>query len=176
MKNSKVLTIVLVAVFTVFLWTLPGTDRASAAACPTCDDGNSCTTDVCNSDNTCSNINSCGGIIPCGRHGNDPVTPWDDSAPCTFCHLVLLMQLLIEFLLKLAAVVSILVIVYAGLRYMLAAGDTSGMQTAKTALRYALTGFAVVFISWALVSTILTMLGYIDPITGTWYAVDCGIA
>lgn len=114
------------------------------------------------------------GIIPCGRAtDNDDTTGWDESKPCTLCHIPLVGQLVIEFLVKMAAVFAVLSLIGGGLVYIVAAGSTSTMEKAKTIIRYALFGFLVVFIAWAIVNSILATMGYTDPIGGEWYMMDC---
>lgn len=115
-----------------------------------------------------------GGIVPCGRSVDDPNTlKWDESEPCTLCHISLLGQLIIEFLVKIAAVFAVLSLIGGGLVYIVAAGNTSTIEKAKTMIKYALLGFLVVFIAWAVVNSILATMGYTDPIGGEWYMMDC---
>jgi streptogramin lyase len=114
-----------------------------------------------------------GGLVPCGREDDDGSTPWVESDPCTFCHLILMTQLIIEFLVKLAGIVAMLAIALGGLLYIFSAGNQSRMESAKTGIKYALIGFVIIFIAWAVVGTLLAMLGYIDPLNGEWYVVNC---
>jgi len=113
------------------------------------------------------------GLVPCGRMCDVATTSFDERAPCTLCALVLMVQLVIEFLVKLAAVVALFAITAGGLLYMFSSGNQSRMEAAKIGIKYALLGFVVIFIAWAVVATILAMLGYIDPLNGEWYVVNC---
>ena len=122
---------------------------------------------------TCS-ISGSGGLIPCGKSCDDPdTTKWVETDPCTLCRLILMGQLIIEFLVKMAAIFAIFAIVGGGLLYVLAAGNQGAIEKAKTMIKYALLGFVVVFIAWAVVDSILVMMGYIDPISGEWYIMNC---
>ena len=114
-----------------------------------------------------------GGLIPCGRSCNDPGTGRNECVDCTLCHLILMGQLIIEFLVKMAAIFAILALVGGGLVYVFAAGNQGTIEKAKTMIKYALLGFVVVFIAWAVISSILATMGYIDPIGGEWYMMDC---
>jgi hypothetical protein len=115
-----------------------------------------------------------GGLIPCGRGCDDPnTTARNECAPCTLCHIILMGQLIIEFLVKMAAIAAILALVGGGLVYVFAAGNQGTIEKAKTIIKYALFGFVVVFIAWAVVDSILVMMGYIDPINGDWHMMDC---
>ena len=113
------------------------------------------------------------GLIPCGRSCDDPDTTWEEDKPCDLCSLVLMGQLIIELLLKLAAVFAILAIAFGGFVYMFAVGNSGTIDKAKSIIKYTLIGFLIVFIAWAIVNTLLTMFGYIDPVGGAWHSVDC---
>jgi len=118
---------------------------------------------------------STGGIVPCGRNDDNPDTPWKEDVPCNACHLILMIQLIVDFLLKLVGVVALFVIVVSGLVYMLSVGNSSRMESAKTAVKYSLVGFSVIFVAWAVVSTILILFGYSDPLGGEWYTLNCDV-
>ncbi len=121
----------------------------------------------------CPNIDDTAGLIPCGRNYNDLDTTWDECAPCNLCSVILMSQLIIEFMVKLAGVAAMIAIAIGGFLYMFAAGKQGAIDTAKSMIKYVLIGFIIVFIAWALIDTVLTMFGYIDPIGGEWYEIDC---
>ena len=114
-----------------------------------------------------------GGLIPCGRGCDDPTTDWIENNPCTPCSLILMGQLIIEFLVKISAVLALIAITFSGLLYMFAAGSSGAIEKAKSMMKYTLLGFVLVFIAWAVVDSILVTMGYIDPIGGEWYVIDC---
>ena len=114
-----------------------------------------------------------GGLIPCGRNCDVAGTPWLEDDPCTLCHLILMGQLIIEFLVKMAAIFAILALVAGGLVYVFSIGSAGTIEKAKTIIKYALLGFTVVFIAWAVIGTILTAMGYMDPLGGEWHMMDC---
>lgn len=116
-----------------------------------------------------------GGLVPCGREDDNSSTRWDETKPCNLCHLVLMIQLIIDFLLKLSAVVALFAIVLGGLLYIFSSGNQSRMESAKSGIKYALLGFVIIFIAWAMVATVLAILGYIDPLNGEWYIVNCNV-
>lgn len=121
---------------------------------------------------TCS-ISGIGGLIPCGKNCDDPDTTWVETKPCNLCKMILMGQLIIEFLLKISAVAAILAIALGGMLYVFAAGSQGTIEKAKSMIKYVIVGFIIVFIAWALVDTILVMFGYIDPIGGEWYSINC---
>ena len=115
-----------------------------------------------------------GGLIPCGRDCDDlSTTGWKENDPCTLCSLILMGQLIIEFLVKIAAILALLSIALAGFFYIFAAGNVGAIEKAKSIMKYTLLGFVLVFIAWAVVDSMLITMGYIDPIVGEWYVVDC---
>ncbi len=110
------------------------------------------------------------GLIPCGRDCNVTTTSYTEDQPCTLCHLILMMQLIMDFLFKIAAVVAAFFIAASGTMYIFAAGRPEMMTLAKTTFKVTLLGFGLIFIAWILVNTILTMFGYIDPLgDGEWH-------
>ncbi len=112
-----------------------------------------------------------GGLIPCGRNTDDPSTDWNECKACNLCSMLLMGQLLIELLMKLAVIAAALAIVLAGFAYVFAAGKQETIGKAKDMVKYAIIGFIVVFIAWIVVNSVLAVMGYIDPLGDEWYAV-----
>ncbi|MCK5466556.1 hypothetical protein KAI56_03630 [Candidatus Parcubacteria bacterium] len=122
----------------------------------------------------CEEVPGSAGLIPCGKSMNDPNTEdWNECAPCNPCSLILMGQLIIEFLVKLSAVLALIAITFAGLLYVFAAGSSGAIEKAKSMMKYTLLGFLLIFIAWAIIDSILVTMGYIDPIGGEWYVIDC---
>ncbi len=119
----------------------------------------------------CGVSEEAGGLIPCGRNTDDPSTAWNECEECDLCSMILMGQLLIELLMKLAVIFAALAIVAAGLAYMFAAGKAEIIGKAKDMIKYALIGFVIVFIAWVAVDGVLSVMGYIDPLDGKWYTV-----
>ena len=125
-------------------------------------------------DCVCQDVSGSAGLIPCGKSVNDPDTnPRNECAPCTPCSLILMGQLIIEFLVKIAAVLALIAITFAGLLYIFAAGSSGTIEKAKSMIKYTLLGFVLVFIAWAVIDSILITMGYIDPVGGEWHVIDC---
>lgn len=119
----------------------------------------------------CTDITGSAGLVPCGRHINDPNTVWNECAPCNLCSMALMGQLTVEFMVKIAAVAATVAIIFGGFLYIFAAGRNDLMAKAKSMIKYTLLGFVVVFVAWAAVDTILAAFGYIRPITGSWHMI-----
>ncbi|MDD3006990.1 MAG: right-handed parallel beta-helix repeat-containing protein [Candidatus Pacebacteria bacterium] len=117
----------------------------------------------------CSIAKESGGLVPCGRNTDDPDTDWNECDKCGLCSVVLMGQLIIQFLMKMAGITAILAIIFAGFLYIYAVGRSDVISKAKSMIKYVLIGFTIVFSAWVIVNTILTLLGYIDPLGGEWY-------
>lgn len=174
--TERILTI-FIAVFVVsFLLFSIGPETANAAfSTPTCAAGDGCLPDCGDPDcnpSTC-NIAGSGGLIPCGKNCNDPDTPWTETRPCDLCSLFLMGQLIIEFMVRLSGAIALIAIAIGGFLYVFAGGSSSGLEKAKSMIKYSLLGFIVVFVAWAVVDSILITTGYIDPVGGEWYTIEC---
>lgn len=121
----------------------------------------------------CANIPNSAGLVPCGKNQNDPATAWNECDSCTLCRLILMGQLIIELLVKMAAIAALVSIAFGGLLYVFSIGSQGTIETAKSMIKYTLIGFVIVFIAWALINTIMATTGYIDPLGGNWYAINC---
>ncbi len=190
-KISSKISIHIAIMFLLSIFTFAfAADSASAAfSTPTCAGGDGCLPN-CNpaTDPTCVPacaipdpdctpatcfISGSGGLIPCGKSCEDPDTAWDERRPCDLCSLFLMGQILIEFMVKLSGAAAMIAIAIGGFLYVFAAGSQSSIEKAKSMIKYTLLGFVIVFIAWAIVDSILTSAGYIDPIGGDWYTIEC---
>ena len=145
-----------------------------------CDlDGEVCTVDRCLSKDgglTSSCVagpDACGGLIPCGRMVDDPTTDIIESNPCSLCTLIYTVQLIIKFLIKIAIVVALIAIAFGGFLYISAAGSQEAIEKAKSIIKYAIIGFIVILVAWVIIDSVLATAGYIDPIGGEWYMMNC---
>lgn len=122
---------------------------------------------------TCVDISGTSGLVPCGKKINDPDTSWNECDPCNLCHFFFMGQLIVEFLVRLSGVASLVAISIGGLLYAFSAGNSGLIEKAKSIIKYTLIGFIIVFIAWAIVDSILYATGYIDPMGGEWYSIEC---
>lgn len=119
----------------------------------------------------CSSIEGSGGILPCGKNVDDPSTAWNECNACDLCSMVLMGQITITFLIKIAAFAAALAIAFAGYVYVFAVGKEELIRTAKEMIKYSLIGVLIIFLAWAIVDSVLSTLGYIDPMGDSWYTV-----
>ena len=93
----------------------------------------------------CPKLQGSKGLIPCGKNYDDPDTDWDECAYCSLCSFIFMGQLIVEFLLKITAVVAVLAIAAGGFLYMFAAGSQGTIDNAKSIIKYALIGFVIIY-------------------------------
>jgi len=112
-----------------------------------------------------------GGMVPCGRENNDPATPWDDTEPCSLCYLIMLLNQITNFLLKIASAIAILAFVITGFLFITSSGNPERKNLAKTSFKWIIVGFFIIFLAWLFVDFLLSVWGYLDPLGGKWEVV-----
>ena len=117
-----------------------------------------------------------GGLIPCDRKWNDPATTWDDTESCRLCHMIILANSIINFLMKLVILITVLALVVGGLIYVKTSGDASLIVSAKQNVNKILYGFVLIFIVWVVVNLIMVLFGFVDPLgDGNWAVFSCDL-
>ncbi|MCK4592548.1 hypothetical protein KAT63_03890 [Candidatus Parcubacteria bacterium] len=117
-----------------------------------------------------------GGLIPCDRKWDDPATAWDDTKPCNLCHIIILANSIINFLMKLVVLITVLALVVGGLIYVKTSGDASLILSAKQNVNKILYGFVIIFIVWVIVNLIMVLFGFVDPLgDGNWAVFSCDL-
>jgi cell wall-associated NlpC family hydrolase len=102
-------------------------------------------------------------LVPCGLDG---------KADCTLCHLVLGFKNIYDYLLYVVLLpAAILVIIIAGVMYIVSSGSKGLIEKAKSAFVYALTALVLALLAWLLINATLHALGYTNA--GNWYTFTC---
>lgn len=102
-------------------------------------------------------------LVPCGLEG---------KADCTLCHLVIGFKNIYDYLLYVILLPgTILVVVIAGLIYMVSSGDKGLIEKAKSALIYAITAMILALLAWLIINATLYALGYQN--VGNWWTFTC---
>ena len=70
-----------------------------------------------------------------------------------------LISILINFLLWAVGILSVIMIIFSGFRYITSAGDASKTKSAQTALTYSIVGLIVAVLAWVIVKMILRQFG-----------------
>jgi len=107
-----------------------------------------------------------GSLVPCGGTG---------QPTCQFCHIFVLINNIISFILTcLAPIVAGLMLVIGGL-YLLAAGPSpEKVSQAKSIITAAVIGIVIIFVAWVFLNTFLDAIGVAEW-TGlkTWWEIKC---
>lgn len=114
-------------------------------------------------------------LVPCGRSSGTAA----EQAPCTVCHLVIGGKGVIDYGLQIMTFVAIAVIVAMAIFYIVSTGDEGMMQTAKSGIKAALIGFAVMLGAWLIVNTTLRILSATIPglgITASGFTFSCDVS
>jgi len=118
------------------------------------------------------------GLVPCGSSQDDATTlNVDESQICTLCHLIVGIQNIVSFGLKLLITVGAVGIFIAGVMYIISSGNEGMMTNAKAFLTASLTGFTIVLCAWLIVNVTMwilsaeTKLG-VEEATN-WYTFSC---
>ena len=120
-----------------------------------------------------------GGLVPCA---GDSIF----KNRCTLCDLIVGMQNIIDWGMKILVVVALVAIVAGAIMYIISAGNSGMMESAKTVIKQALWGVVIVLGAWVIVNTILWMItsrlftgtgtangSFMD--IGSWYDFDCRV-
>ena len=70
-----------------------------------------------------------------------------------------LISILINFLLWTVGVLSVVMIIFSGFRYITSAGDAAKTKSAQTALTYSIVGLIVAVLAWVIVKMVLKQFG-----------------
>jgi len=107
------------------------------------------------------------GLVPCGRHSDNPETPWNERDPCEFKHIFLLLKNILDLLLwRVGLVVLVLLAMATAVIFYFSMGAPTTMAKVKSILKSAGTGYAIVLLAWIIINLILRILGFT---MGAWW-------
>lgn len=95
-------------------------------------------------------IASAAGLVPCGGTGEEM---------CTLCHLIVGIDGLINYGFSIMVVVGLMMLVAAGVIYVISAGNEGMMTMAKSLVKNASIGFALILGAWLIVTTVMWIMG-----------------
>jgi uncharacterized membrane protein YgcG len=111
------------------------------------------------------------GIVPCGGPSNDT------TGMCTLCHLIVGIKKIFDYAFLIFVGVALLMLVVAGIMYIVSAGSTAMMESAKKLMKSVLAGFALVLLGWLIVNyTMIILSAHTNlGVTGAtnWYTFTC---
>lgn len=97
--------------------------------------------------------------------------------PCTFCHLFVLVNEVVNFVLfDIIPLVAVLLIILGGYYFFLSAGDPSRVEKGKKILMALAGGVFLMYGSWLIVSVLLSGIGVSEWTgLGSWFEIQCDI-
>ena len=98
--------------------------------------------------------------------------------PCTICHLFVMIEGAINFiLLEIVPIISVLMLVAGGILLYFGGLSPSQFNQAKSLLISALIGLVIIYGSWVIVNTVLVALGIADWVGfgNGWFQIQCEI-
>lgn len=104
-------------------------------------------------------------LVPCGK----------GATACTLCDLIVGFSNLTKYLLGLLVTISIAGLFFAGVMYIISAGDDGMMKSAKDFAKACLMGFVIVLGAWLIVSIALWVVAANFGNIGhsNWYTFSC---
>lgn len=96
--------------------------------------------------------------------------------PCTICHLFILLDNIIDFLVKISFVLAGFFIAWGGILILVAGGNPGKIEEGKKAMTAAIMGLLIVLVSWVVIDTVLLNLANPAAFPGwawPWHTINC---
>jgi hypothetical protein len=107
------------------------------------------------------------GLVVCALNSDKTETPTlDESAPCTLCHIVLMGKNVIDWITKLMVIIAIVVMVAMAIYYIVSAGNSGMIETAKKGIIASLVGVAIILSAWLIINTVLFLFAGSSFVSG----------
>lgn len=103
------------------------------------------------------------GLVPCGGVGQEA---------CQTCHVVMLIDGVVDWLIAILSIIAAIIFVYAGARMVVSMGDVSAKETAKRLVSNVIIGYTIVLACWLLIDTGVKAL-LSEQNYGTWNQIQC---
>lgn len=104
-----------------------------------------------------------GGLVPCGESLSELLSGgFKSGSACTWCHLFVLINNIINFLAQILFGVTTLMVVYGGVRYLMSFGSPGMIQKAKGIITSALWGLIIGLLSYVIVGTLINTIAGIQ--------------
>lgn len=112
-------------------------------------------------------ISLAAGLVPCGG---------EDEAPCTLCHIFLLLDNILNFLFfTIVPPLAILMIAIGGAMFLFSSGNPKLLGQGKEVLKATLIGLFIIYGSWVLVKLFFLGIGVAEwtGLKEGWFQIDC---
>ena len=117
-----------------------------------------------------------GGLVPCGRTYDDPCTLTCECAPCTLCHLFVLIKRIIDFLaIDIIFPLAVLMFVIGGVMFLTAGGSSDRISMVKKILTATAIGVLICFTSWLIINEIINVLVPAASPLKAWNTISCDV-
>lgn len=113
-----------------------------------------------------------GPIVPCGGLDSEGAA----QVPCKFCHLFVMFNNLIKFLLFcIVPPIAVAGIVMAGVFFIFSRGNPGTIQKAKGIIEAVVIGLFIVFTAWILINLFFTYINVADwtGLSEGWFKYNC---
>ena len=107
-------------------------------------------------------------LVPCGKS--------TDTGMCTLCHLIVGIVNVVAYAFLIFVGVALVMLVAAGIMYIISAGNTTMMESAKKLMKSALAGFALVLLAWLIINTTMLVISARTDLgvgATNWYTFTC---
>lgn len=89
-------------------------------------------------------------------------------ADCNFCSFIQMVDVIVNWLFSVLVLIAVFLIVYAGFKLVVSAGNPSAMTDAKGMISNVIIGFVIILAAWLIVDTVLKALVAPDLEFGMW--------
>lgn len=124
-----------------------------------------------------------GPIVPCGRCCNNfvgnkcvepcPGVPLEQAQPCTLCHIFLMIQNIIDFILLGIFIIAPVFIIAGGIMILVAGAKPDLVTLGKQAITYAILGLVIALVSWTVLNVLFTTLVGKQGFPWPWNEIRC---
>jgi len=117
-----------------------------------------------------------GGLVPCGRHIDDPNTAINETAPCSLCHIFVLIKRIIDFATGVVAFpILVLMIIVGGITWITAGGSEARISRGKEIIRTAVIAIIILLVAWLIIDTVITFLTPASAPWQNWSTINCPV-
>jgi hypothetical protein len=84
-----------------------------------------------------------------------------------------MLNTIMDFLITMVVIIAAMVIVYAGFKFAVAAGEVTKISRARELIQNTLVGLILLLTAWLLIDTIMKVLVDTDSQLGVWHEIEC---
>lgn len=101
------------------------------------------------------------GLVPCGRITDNPKTLWNERDDCEIKHIFVLLKNIIDFVLwRVGLIALVFLVIFTAVISYFSLGGPGTIISVKSLWRTAGQGYAIMFLAWMIINTILRILGF----------------